>query len=161
MGGPVLDVTFTTTAPDTELNARLWDVAPDGSAQGLVTRGTYRSLDAPGASHQVRFQIAPQSYRFPAGHALKVEVAANDLPYYQQDNIPAVVQVTRLAITLPVHAQATTDAAAKPSSVLAATAHAPTGALPATGGERWAPVALALLALALLGVSARRRASVR
>ena len=30
-------------------HARLWDVAPDGSAQGLVTRGTYRVVDGPGA----------------------------------------------------------------------------------------------------------------
>ena len=161
MGGPVVDVAFSTTAPDTELNVRLWDVAPDSSAQGLVTRGTYRSLDTPGAGHHARFQIAPQSYRFPAGHTMKIEVAANDLPYYQQDNIPAVVQVTRLAVTLPLHEPAPTDAAAEQPAVLAATTHGPTAALPATGGPQWARVAIGLLALALLGVSARRRSSVR
>jgi predicted acyl esterase len=161
MGGPVVSVTFSTTAPDTELNTRLWDVAPDGSAQGLVTRGTYRSLDAPGTNHNAVFQIAPQSYRFPAGHSLKVEVAANDFPYYQQDNIPSVVQINRLAVTLPLHEDAQVGVAAKPSSVLAATAHAPTAALPATGDQPWRRVAVGLLALALLGLSARRRATAR
>jgi len=159
MGGPVVDVTFSTTAPDTELNVRLWDVAPDGSAQGLVTRGTYRSLDLPGTGRHAVFQIAPQSYRFPAGHTIKVEVAANDFPYYQQDNIPSVVQVSRLALTLPLHEPAPASAAASESpAVLAATAGSSAGALPATGSEPWAPVALGLLALAALGVSAKRRA---
>jgi predicted acyl esterase len=161
MGGPVVDVTFSTTAPDTELDIRVWDVAPDGSAQGLVTRGTYRSVDPPGTNHHAAFQIAPQSYRFPAGHSLKVEVAANDFPYYQQDNVPAVVQVNRLAVTLPLHEQALVGAVAKGPAVLAATAHAPTAALPATGGQPWGRVAGGLLALALLGLSARRRAAAR
>ena len=59
MGGPVVDLTYATTAPDTELNVRVWDVAPDASVQGLVTRGTYRSLDGPGTGLHARFQIAP------------------------------------------------------------------------------------------------------
>jgi hypothetical protein len=114
------------------------------------------------------FQIAPQGYRFPAGHTLKLEVAANDFPYYQQDNIPSVVQVSRMALTLPVHEQAPAAATAKTavlgaSASAAAAAHAApgAGALPATGGQPWAPVALALLALAALGVSAKGRASAR
>jgi hypothetical protein len=154
MGGPVLDVTFSTTAPDTELNVRLWDVAPDGSAQGLVTRGTYRSLDAPGAGHHARFQIAPQGYRFPAGHKIKLEVAANDLPYYQQDNIPSVVQVSRVELTLPLHVEGAAAAPTGPS-VLAATARRQGGSLPATGGGSNAVAGLALAACGL--VLARRR----
>ena len=162
MGGPVVDLTFSTTAPDTELNVRMWDVAPDGSAQGLVTRGTYRSVDAPGAARHARFQIAPQSYRFPAGHQLKVEVAANDSPYYQQSNVPAVVQVSRLELTLPLHVDAPkAAAAATPSSVKASTAGAPSGSLPATGGPQQSGLAVALMALGLAGVSAKGRRSAR
>src|SRR5205823_8912554 len=67
MGGPVVDVTFNATGPDIELNVRLWDVTGDGSAQALVTRGTYRYVAPPGRG-QARFQLAPQGYRFPAGH---------------------------------------------------------------------------------------------
>jgi hypothetical protein len=103
MGGPVVDLDFATTAPDTQLHVRMWDVAPDGSAQGLVTRGTYRSLDAPGAGRQARFQLDPQGYRFPAGHLLKVEVTANDAPFFQVSNVPAAVTVERLEVTLPLH----------------------------------------------------------
>jgi predicted acyl esterase len=158
MGGPVVDVRFTTTAPDTELNVRLWDVAPDGSAQGLVTRGTYRSLDSPGTEHRARFQIAPQGYRFPAGHRIKLEVAANDAPYYQQSNVPALVQVAGVELTLPLHEDPAVAAAA-PSAALAASAGSGTASLPATGGTGHTAAALVLLSLGLLAVSARSRGS--
>ena len=144
MGGPVVDVSFTTTAPDTELNMRLWDVAADGSAQGLVTRGTYRSLDPPGA-HRARFQIAPQGYRFPAGHLVRLEVTANDAPYYQTSNVPAVVSVAGVTLTLPALGSAGAPAPAPAPSG---------GALPATGGRSLAGWALVLLGL---GVGVRRR----
>jgi predicted acyl esterase len=101
LGAPVIDLTYLTTAPDTELNVRVWDVAGDGAVQGLVTRGTYRSLDGPGEALSARFQIAANGYRFPAGHFLKVEVTANDAPYHQPSNVPAAVRIDRMEITLP------------------------------------------------------------
>jgi predicted acyl esterase len=154
MGGPVVDVAFTTTAPDTELSVRLWDVAADGSAQGLVTRGTYRSLDPPGTG-RARFQIDPQGYRFPAGHRLKVEVAADDAPYYQQSNVPAVVQVERVELTLPLFEPRPSVNAVpeRPASVSGRTG---ARGLPATGGAAPASQAMALLALGLLLARARR-----
>jgi predicted acyl esterase len=154
MGGPVVDVRFTTTAPDTQLHARLWDVAADGSAQGLITRGTYRSLDAPGTGARARFQLTPQGYRFPAGHVLKVEITANDVPYFQQSNVPAVVQVSGLTITLPVlDAPGTSRARAVP--VTDRTVPHPGGALAATGADGtrpWSALALLALAVGLLGL---------
>jgi hypothetical protein len=131
-------------------------VAPNGSAQGLVTRGTYRSLDPPGG-HHARFEIAPQSYRFPAGHKLKLEVAANDAPYYQQDNIPAVVQITGIELTLPLHVDAPRPAGAAQPSVKASTARAQSGSLPATGGGALSTSALALVGCALLLARRPRR----
>jgi hypothetical protein len=101
LGGPVVHLRYSTTAPDTELNVRVWDVAADRSVQGLVTRGTFRSLDGPGTGLEVRFQLAPQGYRFPKGHTIRVEVAANDAPYFQASNVPAVVQVEKLVLVMP------------------------------------------------------------
>jgi len=101
LGGPVVDLTFATTGPDTELNVRLWDVTADGNAQALVTRGTYRSLDGPGTALRARFQIAPTGYRFAAGHTAKLEVTANDAPYRQQSNVPALLTVARAELVLP------------------------------------------------------------
>ena len=102
-GGPVVDVTFGTTAPDTQLNVRLWDVSADGSTQALVTRGTYRSLDAPALGGlRARFQLAPNTYRFPPGHWLRLEVTANDFPYHQTSNIPALLTVSRALLDVPL-----------------------------------------------------------
>ena len=102
MGGPVVDVTFGTTASDVPLAVRVWDVTADGAVQGLVTRGIYRVDGAPGAALTARFQIADQGYRFAAGHRMKVEVTADDAPYHQASSIPATVTVDRLSLTLPV-----------------------------------------------------------
>jgi hypothetical protein len=101
MGGPVVSLSYMTTAPDTALHVRVWDVAADGSTQGLVTRGVYRAVGGPGPA-TIRFQLAPQGYRFPAGHRIKVEVAANDAPYYQPTKVPTVVRVTRLEVAVPL-----------------------------------------------------------
>jgi predicted acyl esterase len=163
MGGAVVEVAFTTSAPDVPLSVRIWDVAADGSEQGLVTRGTYRVDEGPGEG-TARFQLQPQGYRFPAGHRLKVEVVANDSPYYQASRIPAVVQVTALEVVLPlleapgadgpeggapVEAPADEQPAPEPPA-----APAPASSLPATGGP---PVGLGLLALALGAALSRWR----
>lgn len=101
LGGPVVELTYATTAPDVELNIRLWDVAPDGT-KALVTRGTYRSLDGPGTDLVAAFQIAPTGYRFAAGHTIQLDITANDAPYRQPSNVPALLIPTRAALTLPV-----------------------------------------------------------
>ena len=100
LGGPIVEITYGTTAPDVEINIRLWDVAPDGT-QALVTRGTYRSLDGPGTGLVARFQIAPTGYRFAAGHTIKLDVTANDAPYRQTSNVPALLIPTNAVLTLP------------------------------------------------------------
>ncbi|MCU1354581.1 MAG: X-Pro dipeptidyl-peptidase domain protein [Acidimicrobiales bacterium] len=102
MGGPVVDLHVDTTGPDVPIAVRVWDVAADGGAQGLVTRGIYRLVTPPGPDHPIRFQIALQGYRFRAGHRIKVEVTANDAPYRQASNVPSELVVRRLAITLPL-----------------------------------------------------------
>ena len=149
MGGPVVDLTYTTTAPDTELNVRLWDVAPDGSVQGLVTRGTYRSVDGPGQDLRARFQIAPNGYRFPAGHTVKLEVAANDAPYYQASNVPAVVTVSRAEVTLPLLAPSPPVPSPPGDATAAVGASRPAG-LPPTGGTQGAGAGVVVLAVLLV-----------
>jgi predicted acyl esterase len=164
MGGPTIDVTFATTAPDTQLHARLWDVAGDGSAQGLVDRGTFRSLDAPGSGLHARFQLTPQGYRFPAGHTLKVEITANDVPYFQQSNVPAVVQVAGMTITLPLleapgTGQAPATAPAAPAAPAATSPTASPARLPATGADLDSRAWIVLGLAALTGLLVVRRVS--
>lgn len=168
MGGPVVDVPFTASGPDVPLSVRLWDVDARGEAQGLVTRGTYRVAEA--GEGRARFQLAPQGYRFPAGHRIKVEVVANDSPYYQASNIPAVAQVHGLELTLPLlerpgRSSPSTDTPReeRPDDTEASDPARPVlseTALPATGTPVGAPGTL-MLALSYALASAVRRRSAR
>ena len=98
---PVIDVAYTSTSPDTELAVRLWDVDPSSGMQALVTRGVYRAVDGPGSGLRARFEIAPNGYRWLAGHTLKIEITANDAPYYQASNIPGIVMIDSMTLSLP------------------------------------------------------------
>lgn len=158
MGGPVVEAEVTTTGPDVPLSARLWHVAPDGSEQGLITRGTYRIAEA--GPVDLAFQLGPQGYRFPAGHRIKLELTANDSPYYQGSNIPAAVTVGPVELVLPLlEDPAAPGPAVEPPGRLSdpGAGAGRGGTLPATGGS--APVVLAgvLLAAALAARSGLRR----
>lgn len=64
-GLPRLRFRFDTVAPDLELNARLWDVAPDG-VQTLVDRGAYRAVGATGGA-TADYELFGNAWRFEAG----------------------------------------------------------------------------------------------
>ena len=85
-------------AVGTQLDARLWDVAPDGSAL-LLTRLLYR----PRSTGKQKFQLHPIGYRIPAGHRLALELRGSDAPYARPSNEPFVINVGSLRLTLPVH----------------------------------------------------------
>jgi hypothetical protein len=164
MGGTVVDIGVTSSGPDVPLSVRVWDVAADGSEQGLVTRGTYRMAEGP-VEGRARFQLQPQGYRFPAGNRIKVEVVANDAPYHQASNIPAVVQVTDIEVVLPL-LEAPGGANASPDEPASTDPDAPSSdegdreppALPATGGPGPALGLIALGCAGALGRTVRRGA---
>ena len=84
-------------AGGTQLDARLWDVAPDGSAL-LLSRLLYR----PRTSGPQAFQLHPIGYRVPAGHRLVLELRGSDAPYGRPSNEPFVIDVGSLRLSLPV-----------------------------------------------------------
>jgi hypothetical protein len=84
-------------AGGTQLDARLWDVAPNGSAL-LLTRLLYR----PRVAGPQKFQLHPIGYRVPAGHHLALELRGSDAPYGRPSNEPFVITVGALHLTLPV-----------------------------------------------------------
>lgn len=109
LGGPTVRTSLTVTddssqapyvtgpAGGTQIAARLWDVAPDGSAL-LLTRLLYR----PRSSGPQAFQLHPIGYRVPAGHRLALELRGSDAPYGRPSNEPFEIAVGRLRLTLPV-----------------------------------------------------------
>lgn len=76
-----------------QLDPRVYDVAPDGS-EVLVTRGAYsENVDAPVGPHEARFDAFGFSYRFAAGHRIKVMLATNDAPYLRPASNPFAVVI--------------------------------------------------------------------
>ena len=78
-----------------QLDARLWDVAPDGTQQ-LVARGLYRPVEG-----RNRWELHPNGWRFRRGHAAELELLGQDAPYARPSNGTFEVGVERLRVTLP------------------------------------------------------------
>jgi hypothetical protein len=81
----------------TQVAARLWDVAPDGS-QTLVARGLFRPT---GRASDV-WQLHANGWRFAAGHVPRLELLGSDPPYARPSNRPFQIEVERLELRLPV-----------------------------------------------------------
>jgi ABC-2 type transport system ATP-binding protein len=87
-----------------QLDPKLYDVAPDGSAK-ILTRGAFSEpLDGSPATpaHEVNFDAFGFSNRIPAGHRLRVTLSSSDVPYLRPTNNPfAVALLAGSSIDLP------------------------------------------------------------
>lgn len=128
MGSPTVIANLAVSGPNSEIAARLWDVAPGGSSQTLVARGLYR----PGPNGVQTFQLHPNGWHFAAGHAAKLELLGQDVPYGRAANGPFQISVQGLDVRLPVMEQPGTPGVGEPASPV----------LPA--GARLAPGVVAL-----------------
>ncbi|WP_113692000.1 CocE/NonD family hydrolase [Amycolatopsis albispora] len=66
--------------PEVDVFARLFDVAPDGSAH-RIARGQLTVL-AEGYDSDIEIDLGHLGYRLPAGHALRLMVAGSDAPEF-------------------------------------------------------------------------------
>jgi hypothetical protein len=78
-----------------QLDARLWDIAPDGTQQ-LVARGLYRPSEG-----RNRWELHPNGWRFRRDHMAELELLGQDAPYARPSNGTFEVVVERLRVTLP------------------------------------------------------------
>jgi hypothetical protein len=89
--------------PTATLHARVWDVAPSGTAL-FVDRGTYRidtpAYDAP--SGVLELPLLGNHWRFPAGHRIRLDLVQVDTPFLRAGNVPSLVQFDAPTLTLPV-----------------------------------------------------------
>lgn len=93
------------TAAAFQLNPKLYDVAPDGTAK-LLTRGAFAEPFASGATgvpaHEVSFDAFGLSNRIPAGHRLRITFQTSDAPYLRPTANPfAVAVLAGSAVDLP------------------------------------------------------------
>ena len=85
---------FSSSVPDTDLVARLVDVAPDGRALNIqegALRLRYRDgFEAPamterGRSYAVRIDMRAIAYRVPKGHRLRLQVTSSSFPRLERN----------------------------------------------------------------------------
>ena len=100
IGEPRLSLTYTATGTDVQLNARLWDVAPDGT-QTLVTRGAYRVGMPSNQRVTLRYNLWGNHWRFDKDHQILLEVTGDDSPFFRRDNFPSATTIDEVALTLP------------------------------------------------------------
>lgn len=99
-GSPVLRLDGTATGLGTvQVDAKVWDVAGDGSAR-LVGRGCW---SGPLFIGGLDFALWPNSHIFPAGHRIGLTISTVDFPTFEPDKAPARVTFTGLTrVELPV-----------------------------------------------------------
>ena len=106
-------VPFTGDAAELQLNARLYDVAPDG-AQTMVDRG-FLTLHSPSPAVRSHtdtavFDLLGNAWEFREGHRLRLEVTQDDDPYIRKATIPSSLTLEAMRLELPVReASATLD----------------------------------------------------
>jgi predicted acyl esterase len=96
-GLPRLTVAYRATAPDLELNSRLWDVAPDGTLT-LIDRGAYRATNAAGT---VTYELFGNAWRLARGHRIRLEVLQSDAGYLRPDNFASTATIESARLELP------------------------------------------------------------
>jgi dienelactone hydrolase len=83
-----------------QLNARLYEVLPDGSAV-MADRGFRRLSAAEVAAKTISFELFGNGWRFTQGNRIRLELAQDDSPYLKASQPPSSLTVTRATLTLP------------------------------------------------------------
>lgn len=100
MGSPTVIADFAESDPNSQVAARLLDLAPD-ETETLVARGLWRPRVGPKPVQQV-FQMHADGYRFEPGHIAVVELIATDSPYGRTSTGQQPIMVSNLQLRLPV-----------------------------------------------------------
>jgi dienelactone hydrolase len=99
-----VDLTYTLGGATTAtLNARVWDVAPDGTAL-LVTRGTYR-IDVPAynsPTQTIQLPLFGNQWTLEAGHKVRLDLTQVDFPTFLPSNsLGAIITFPGAGLVLP------------------------------------------------------------
>ena len=101
-----MDFSATPGAQGAQLDARLYDVLPGGTAV-LVDRGPHRLSEAELADGSVLFELQGNGWRFGAGHSIRLELAQDDSPYVAFATPASSLTLEGGSLELPVRGQGT------------------------------------------------------
>jgi dienelactone hydrolase len=104
IGGGLLTVGYRASGDleSLQLNARLYDVLPDGTTAVMVDRGPRRIDPARDGTEKVTFQLHGNGWRFPAGHRVRLELMQDDDPYLKRSDSASSMTITGAQLVLPV-----------------------------------------------------------
>jgi putative CocE/NonD family hydrolase len=99
-GTPVVEALVHTTAVRfAQLDAKVWDVAPDGSA--MLLNRSCTSIEDPVGDVRIRFPLWPYAHTFATGHRVAVTLSSVDMPTFKSEVEPSMTQIlagTRLLL---------------------------------------------------------------
>jgi hypothetical protein len=97
-----VDVTYLQAGITAELDARVWDVAPNGGPTLLMTRGTYRIDPAKGdAGGTLRLPLFGNQWNLEVGHQIRLDLSEVDFPYLLNTRSLNTLQISNIKLTLP------------------------------------------------------------
>lgn len=99
MGAATVIADFTLPGANSQVAARLLDVAPSGQ-ETLISRGLWRPAVSSKPLREV-FQLHPGAWRFAPGHTIKLELLPSDVPYGSASNGQQNVTVSNLQLRIP------------------------------------------------------------
>ena len=88
--------------PTATLNARVWDVAPDGTTL-LMTRGAYR-IDVPAYDTQagtLQLPLFGNHWPLEPGHSIRLDLTQVDTPFLAPSKVPSSIEFDSPQLTLP------------------------------------------------------------
>jgi hypothetical protein len=101
-------VVHTGSGLDAQLDARLYDVLPDGT-QVLADRGVHRLATLNGTT---TLPLHGAGWRFPRGHRIRLELTQNDAPFVRASNQPSSLLISGMRLDVPVREGSATLGAA-------------------------------------------------
>ncbi len=111
LGFPVMRMHIAESGDNGQIDARLWDVAPDGQ-ETYVSSATYTLTDNQTAT--ITWQLYGGGHTFKAGDTIRVELMSQDLPLERVSETPFSVAVSDVTIELPAHERPNGGAIVKP-----------------------------------------------
>lgn len=99
IGSPTVVAKLAVSSSNAQVDARLWDVAPDGT-ESFIDRGVFRPQSG---TNEAVFQLHPNGWHFTAGHYARLQLLGRDAPFMRASNGTFSVTASNLELRLPVH----------------------------------------------------------
>ncbi len=88
-------------ATGVELNARLYDVFPSGTAV-MVDRGPRRVTNGEVQAGSVSYELHGNGWLFQQGHRIRIELAQDDDPFVKSSSVPSSLTLSGVDLAIPV-----------------------------------------------------------